>query len=108
MNEAEERRCDVARCFFAALSDGDLEAMRPMLHPDATWEVMRAVPGERLTVGRDAIIDDFLAPVRGRFAPGDPEVTVHRCSRRSIAWPLRPMAMAPCATAASTTTGTRG
>ena len=76
MNEAEERRCDVARRFFAALSDGDLEAMRPMLHLDATWEVMRAVPGERLTVGRDAIIDEFLAPVRGRFAPGDPKVTV--------------------------------
>ena len=64
------------RGFFAALSDGDLEAMRPMLHPDATWEVMRAVPGERLTVGRDAIIDEFLAPVRGRLA-GDPKVTVH-------------------------------
>ena len=60
MNEAEKRRCDLARGFFAALSDGDLEAMRPMLHPDAAWEVMRAVPGERLTVGRDAIIDEFL------------------------------------------------
>ena len=42
MNEAEERGCDVVRRFFAALSDGDLEAIRPMLHPDATWEVMRA------------------------------------------------------------------
>ena len=77
MNEAEERGCDVVRRFFAALSDGDLETMRPMLHPDATWEVMRAVPGERLTVGRDAIIDEFLAPVRGRFAADHPKVTVH-------------------------------
>ena len=47
-----------------------------MLHPDATWEVMRAAPGERLTSGRDAIIDEFLAPVRGRFEPGDPKVSV--------------------------------
>ncbi len=31
---------------------------------------------ERLTVGRNAIIDEFLVPVRGRFAPGDPKVTV--------------------------------
>jgi ketosteroid isomerase-like protein len=77
MQEAEDRACDVVRRFFAALSDGDLEAMRPMLHPDAAWEVMRAVPGERLTIGRDAIIDEFLTPVRGRFVPGDPKVTVH-------------------------------
>jgi uncharacterized protein len=76
MNEVEARGCDVVRRFFGALSDGDLEALRPMLHPDASWEVMRAMPGERLTVGRDAIIDEFLAPVRGRFAPGDPKVTV--------------------------------
>jgi uncharacterized protein len=37
---------------------------------------MRAVDGERLTVGRDSIIDDFLAPVRGRFEEGDPKVEV--------------------------------
>jgi ketosteroid isomerase-like protein len=77
MNAGEQDRCDLVRRFFAALSDDDLEAMRAMLHPEATWEVMRAVPGERLTVGRDAIIDDFLRPVRARFATGDPKVTVH-------------------------------
>lgn len=77
MNAGEQDRCDLVRRFFAVLSDGDLEAMRPMLHSDATWEVMRAVPGERLTVGRDAIIDEFLTPVRARFVPGDPKVTVH-------------------------------
>jgi len=76
MNEAEQHRCDVVRRFFAALSDGDLEALRMLLHPDATWEVMRAAPGERLSEGRDAIVDEFLAPVRGRFVPGDPKVTV--------------------------------
>ena len=76
MNEAERARCDLVTTFFAHLSDGDLEALRHLLHPDARWEVMRAVEGERLTVGRDAIIDDFLGPVRGRFVPGDPKVTV--------------------------------
>lgn len=76
MNELEQRRCDLVRHFFSVLSDGDLEALRHLLHPDARWEVMRAVPGERLTVGRDAIIDEFLTPVRGRFTPGDPKVTV--------------------------------
>ena len=76
MNEAEQRGCDLVRAFFSALSNGDLEAVRMLLHPDATWEVMRAVPGERLSVGRDAIIDGFVAPVRGRFVPGDPKVTV--------------------------------
>jgi len=82
MNAAEQQvlhdgdGCDVVPAFFTALSDGDLEALRTMLHPDATWEVMRAAPGERLAVGRDSIIDDFLAPVRGRFAAGDPKVTV--------------------------------
>jgi ketosteroid isomerase-like protein len=37
---------------------------------------MRATPGERLSEGRDAIADAFLAPVRGRFLPGDPKVAV--------------------------------
>jgi uncharacterized protein len=76
MNEAEQHSCEVVRRFFAVLSDGDLETLRVLLHRDARWEVMRAVEGERLTVGRDAIIDEFLGPVRGRFADGDPKVTL--------------------------------
>lgn len=77
MDEAELSRCEVVRTFFAHLSDGDLESMRALLHPDATWEVMRAAPGERMASGRDAIVDEFLPPVRGRFVAGDPKVTVH-------------------------------
>jgi ketosteroid isomerase-like protein len=77
MTESEQTNCDLVRRFLAALSDGDLETMRGMLQPDATWEVMRAAPGERSSAGRDSIIDDFLAPVRGRFVDGDPKVTVH-------------------------------
>ena len=77
MDDTELRRCEVVRTFFAKLSDGDLEALRALLHPEATWEVMRAIPGERLASGRDAIVDSFLPPVRGRFVAGDPKVTVH-------------------------------
>jgi ketosteroid isomerase-like protein len=108
MNEAEQRGCDLVRAFFSALSDGDLEAVRMFLHPSATWEVMRAVPGERLSVGRDAIVDGFVAPVRGRFVPGDPKVTVRTvlASGDTVAAETRPTAR--CSTEASITTDTRG
>lgn len=76
MDDAELKCCDLVRTLLSKLSDGDLEAMRALLHPDASWEVMRAVPGERIARGRDAIVDEFLPPVRGRFVPGDPKVTV--------------------------------
>jgi ketosteroid isomerase-like protein len=76
MHHEEQQRCDLVRRFFSVLSDGDLEALRALLHPDATWEVMRAVPGERFAAGRDTIVDDFLTPVRARFVAGDPKVTV--------------------------------
>jgi uncharacterized protein len=36
------------------------------------------VPGAGLTKGGDAVIDDFLRPVRGMFEPGDPKVHVKR------------------------------
>jgi ketosteroid isomerase-like protein len=65
--------------FFATLSTGNLEALRPLIHPDGSWEVMStSVPGGGLTSGRDAIIDVFLAPVRSMFEDGDPKVTVKR------------------------------
>lgn len=65
--------------FFARLSTGDLEALRALLHVDGSWEVMStSVPGGGLTSGRDAVIDQFLAPVRGMFAPGDPKISVKR------------------------------
>jgi uncharacterized protein len=87
MDDADERTCEFIRRFFATLSNGELEALRPMLHPNASWEVMRAVDGERLTVGRDAIIDDFLTPVRGRFESGDPKIEVTRvfATRNTVA-----------------------
>ena len=70
---------DLVREFFATLSTGDLEALRGLIHPGGSWEVMaRTVPGAGLTEGGDAVIDEFLTPVRGMFAPGDPKIEVKR------------------------------
>src|SRR5690606_16593923 len=57
----------------------DLEALRPLFHEDASWEATsQSIPGAGITRGRDKIIDEFLAPVRGLFEPGDPNVIVLR------------------------------
>ncbi len=61
--------------FFATLATGNLEAIRAALHEEATWTPMvRGVPGAGQHVGRKGIVDEFLAPVRGLFRPGDPKV----------------------------------
>jgi ketosteroid isomerase-like protein len=61
--------------FFATLGTGNLEAIRQALHEEATWTPMvRGVPGAGKHVGRKGIVDEFLAPVRGLFRPGDPKV----------------------------------
>jgi len=74
-----EHNEELVRDFFGTLSTGDLEALRSLLHEDGSWEVMAtSVPGAGRTDGRDAVIDEFLAPVRGLFAPGDPKITVKR------------------------------
>ncbi len=73
------RNQDLVREFFATLSSGDLEALRKLIHVDGSWEVMStAVPGAGLTRGGDAVIDDFLTPVRGMFVAGDPKIQVKR------------------------------
>lgn len=60
--------------FLAVLSTGDLEKLRGFLDADSVWEPMvRDIPGAGSYRG-DAIIDEFLAPVRGLFAEGDPKV----------------------------------
>jgi ketosteroid isomerase-like protein len=75
----DARAEQLVREFFETLSTGDLEALRKLLHPDGSWEVMgTTIPGAGLTSGRDAVIDEFLAPVRGMFEPGDPKVVVKR------------------------------
>jgi uncharacterized protein len=77
MPASETRNEFLVREFFETLSSGDLEALRPLLHVDATWEATsRSIPGAGITKGRDKIIDEFLAPVRGLFEPGDPKVVI--------------------------------
>lgn len=73
------RNEDLVREFFATLSTGDLEALRTLIHPGGSWELMSTtVPGAGRTSGGDAVIDDFLTPVRGMFVPGDPKIHVRR------------------------------
>jgi len=63
--------------FFEVLSAGDLEAVRDLLHEDATWKPqIRDVPGAGVHRGKKGIVDDFLRPIRGLFRPGDPKVIV--------------------------------
>jgi uncharacterized protein len=77
MGELEDRNEKLVRTFFETLSTGDLERVRPMLHEDATWTVMASgIPGAGEKKGRNAIIDEFLAPVRGIFEDGDPKVFI--------------------------------
>jgi len=68
----------LVRNFFAVLSTGHLENIRATLHPDASWTPMvKDVPGAGVHTPRDVIVDEFLAPVRGIFAEGDPKTTVN-------------------------------
>ncbi|HTX23838.1 MAG TPA: nuclear transport factor 2 family protein [Steroidobacteraceae bacterium] len=77
MVEATNANERVVLDFFAALSSGDLERVRSFLHAEATWTPqVRDVPGAGVHTGHKGIIDEFLAPVRGLFAPGDPKVIV--------------------------------
>jgi uncharacterized protein len=77
MGDLEDRNEKLVRTFFETLSTGDLERVRPMLHEDASWTVMATgIPGAGEKKGRKAIIDEFLAPVRGIFEDGDPKVSI--------------------------------
>ena len=69
--------------FFATLSGGDLEKIRATFHDDAVWQVqVKGILGEGAHRGKTAIVDEFLAPVRGLFKPGDPKVTVTAMASR--------------------------
>ena len=62
--------------FFDVLSSGDLEALRAFFHDKSVWQPkVKGIAGAGEHVGM-AIIDLFLAPVRGMFEAGDPKVTV--------------------------------
>ena len=62
--------------FFDVLSSGNLEALRAFFHDKSVWQPkVKGIAGAGEHVGM-AIIDLFLAPVRGMFEAGDPKVTV--------------------------------
>lgn len=62
--------------FFEVLSSGDLEALRVFFHDTSVWQPkVKEIAGAGEHVGM-AIIDLFLAPVRGMFEQGDPKVHV--------------------------------
>ena len=74
---AKNRQEQTVIDFFRILSSGELEAIRATLHPDAEWRPMvKDIPGAGVHAPRDYIVDQFLAPVRGMFVPGDPKTTV--------------------------------
>lgn len=72
-----EENAQIVRTFLETLSTGELERVRPLFHANAIWKVMpKGIPGEGEHVGRDFIVDEFLAPVRGMFDPGEPKVEI--------------------------------
>jgi ketosteroid isomerase-like protein len=78
MPQANNENERVVLNFFATLSTGDLEAVRVLLHEDATWKPMvNDIPGAGTHVGRKGIVDEFLYPVRGMFRPGDPKIIIN-------------------------------
>ncbi len=78
MPGTENQNEQLARAFFETMNTGDLERVRSMLHEQATWTMMtNALPGPNARKGRNAIIDEFLGPVRGIFLEG-PKITVER------------------------------
>jgi ketosteroid isomerase-like protein len=59
--------------FFALLNAEDLEGVRALLTEDAAWlPQARDMPGAGEYRGRDVVVDQFLKPIRGLFAPGSP------------------------------------
>ena len=67
----------LVREFFEVLSTGDLDTLKPLFHPDASWIVrVKDIPGAGTHKGRDYICGEFLAPVRGAFVDGDPKTTI--------------------------------
>jgi uncharacterized protein len=70
---------DVLRRFFATLSTGDFDAIGEFFDDDSVWQVSNVARGHPAQRGRQAIIEDFLRPVReSLFEPGDPKVEVVR------------------------------
>ena len=78
MAAAETPNEQLVEQFFERLNAEDLEGLRPLLHPDATWTPMTSqdIPGAGAHVGAKGIIDEFLRPVRGLFQGKDPQNSI--------------------------------
>jgi len=73
----KSRNEEIVKKFFKTLSAGKLDKLRPLLHKDATWNVMATgIPGVGEKKGHKGILDEFLGPARGMFVDGDPKVLV--------------------------------
>jgi len=71
-----ENNIRAVRRFFDALNSGNLENVRPLLSPDTVWRPMVRDMTEKPEYQGDAILDDFLGPVRGIFKDNGPIVTL--------------------------------
>jgi uncharacterized protein len=68
---------EFVRSFFTTLSSGDLDRVGAFFDAESTWTVCATeIPGAGMHRGRDEIIEAFLRPVRGMFAPGQPRVEI--------------------------------
>jgi uncharacterized protein len=73
MPDERDASQQVVRSFFARLNAEDLEGIRTLLTEDAAWlPQARNIPGAGEYRGRNVIVDQFLAPIRGLFAAGSP------------------------------------
>jgi SnoaL-like domain len=99
----------LVRSFFEILSAGDLDSLKTLLHDDATWTLFaEGLPGAGRHAGREAIVEDFLRPVReGMFEPGDPKVEIQALVAAAGSSPSRPEEADGSRTAVRTATPTR-
>ena len=83
MSDLESQNEALVKNFFEVLSAGELETLRGMFREEACWTAMsKEIPGAGPHPGRDHIIDEFLAPVRGMFVEGDPKVIIHKLTAK--------------------------
>ncbi len=73
MGQSSTQSEAVVRRFFELLNAEDLEGVRALLTEDGAWlPQARDMPGAGEYRGRNVIVDEFLTPIRGLFAPGSP------------------------------------
>jgi ketosteroid isomerase-like protein len=73
MGQSNTQSETVVQNFFELLNAENLEGLRALLTEDAAWiPQARDMPGAGEYRGRDVIVDQFLKPIRGLFAPGSP------------------------------------